>query len=135
MSQSLISLYNPRTLPSPPGYSQVVVASGGELIVIAGQVALDATGAVVGAGDFAAQAEQVFRNVVAALEAADATTADLIKLTTFVTDMSQLPAFRAARDRILGVARPPASTLVQVSALFRPEFLIEVEALAVRSTR
>ncbi len=123
---------NPPTIATPPGYSQLVVATPGDFIVIAGQVALDVQGQLVGPGDFAAQAEQVFKNVVAALEAAGAGPEHLVKLTTFVTDLSQLTAFRRARDQHLGTAHPPASTLVQVSALFRPEFLIEVEALAVR---
>jgi enamine deaminase RidA (YjgF/YER057c/UK114 family) len=123
---------NPPTLPTPPGYSQIAVSSGGTLIVIAGQVALDANGALVGPGDFATQAAQVFRNLIAALEAADAGPHHLVKLTTFVTDLSHLADFRRARDQFLDPAHPPTSTLVQVSALFRPEFLIEVEALAVR---
>lgn len=132
MPTPTIQLINPPTLPPPPGYSQVAVASGWTLIVIAGQVALDPQGAVVGPGNFALQAAQVFRNLVAALEAAGAGPRNLVKLTTFVTDISQLAAFREARDRFLDPAHPPASTLVQVSRLFRPEFLIEVEALAVR---
>ena len=102
------------------------------MIVIAGQVALDANGAVVGPGDFATQAGQVFRNLIAALEAADAGPQHLVKLTTFVTDLSHLAEFRRARDQFLDSGHPPTSTLVQVSALFRPEFLIEVEALAFR---
>ncbi len=132
MPTSSIQLINPPTIAPPPGYSHVAVVSGGSLIVIAGQVALDASGAVVGAGDFAAQAVQVFRNLVAALEAVGAGPRNLVKLTTFVTDLSNLAAFREARDRFIDVAHPPASTLVQVTRLFRPEFLIEVEALAVR---
>ena len=123
---------NPPTLHTPPGYSHIAVSSGGTLIVIAGQVALDATGAVVGPGDFTAQATQVFRNLIAALEAADAGPQHLVKLTTFVTDLSQLAAFRRARDQFLDSGHPPTSTLVQVAALARPEFLIEVEALAFR---
>ena len=130
--QPQIHRMNPSSLPAPPGYSQVAVITGGEWIVIAGQVALDQRGAVVGPGDFAVQAEQVFRNLMHALEAAGAGPRNLVKLTTFVTDISQLPAFRRARDQFLDPAHPPASTLVEVARLFRPEFLIEVEALAVR---
>lgn len=129
---SSFRLLNPPTLPAPPGYSQVAVVGAGELIVIAGQVALDAQGTLVGPGDFHAQAMQVFRNLLAALEAVGATPRNIVKLTTFVTDISQLPAFRAARDTFLDPAAPPTSTLVQVARLFRPEFLIEVEAIAVR---
>jgi enamine deaminase RidA (YjgF/YER057c/UK114 family) len=132
MSKPTIQLINPSTLPPPPGYSQLAVASGGDLIVIAGQVALDAQGTVVGPGDFALQATQVFHNLVAALEAAGAGPQHLVKLTTFVTDLSHLAVFRQVRDRFLDPARPPASTLVQVTGLFRPEFMIEVEALAYR---
>jgi enamine deaminase RidA (YjgF/YER057c/UK114 family) len=132
MPAPTIQFINPPTLPAPPGYSQIAVLSDGALIVIAGQVALDAQGAVVGPGDFALQATQVFRNLVAALEAADAGPRHLVKLTTFVTDLSHLAVFRQVRDQFLDPAHPPASTLVQVSRLFRPEFLIEVEALAYR---
>ena len=129
---SSVRLLNPPTLPPSPGYSQVAVVGSGELIVIAGQVALDDQGNVVGPGDFHAQAIQVFRNLLAALDAVGATSRNLVKLTTFVTDISQLPAFRAARDMFLDPTAPPTSTLVQVPRLFRPEFLIEVEAIAVR---
>ncbi len=132
MSRPDVHFLNPQTLPTPPGYSQVAVVTSGALVAIAGQVALDHHGNVVGTGDVAAQATQVFRNLVAALEAAGAEPRHLVKLTTFVTDMAALPAFRAARDEFLDAAHPPASTLVQVQRLFRPEFLIEIEALAVR---
>jgi enamine deaminase RidA (YjgF/YER057c/UK114 family) len=130
MPTATIQLINPSTLPTPPGYSQLAVLSGGSLIVIAGQVALDASGALVGSGDFALQATQVFRNLVAALGAVGATPRHLVKLTTFVTDLSHLADFRRVRDQFLDPAHAPTSTLVQVSQLFRPEFLIEVEALA-----
>ena len=132
MPTPAVQLINPSTLPTPPGYSQLVVASGATLIVIAGQVALDVTGTLFGLGDFAAQTAQTFRNLVAALDAAGASPRNLIKLTTFVTDVSQLAVFRQVRDQFLDPTHPPASTLVQVSRLFQPEFLIEIEALAVR---
>jgi enamine deaminase RidA (YjgF/YER057c/UK114 family) len=132
MHASNIRFVNPPSLPTPPGYSQVAAIAGGQLIVIAGQVALDAQGALIGAGDFAAQTAQVFRNLIAALEAVEAGPRNLVKLTTFVTDLSQLAAFREVRDQFLDPGHPPASTLVQVVRLFRPEFLIEIEALAIR---
>jgi enamine deaminase RidA (YjgF/YER057c/UK114 family) len=78
MSFSSIERINPPTLPTPPGYSQLVVVPGGTLIVIAGQVALDANGTLVGPGDFALQTTQVFRNLIAALEAAGAGPRNLI---------------------------------------------------------
>ena len=109
-----------------------MTVAGGDLVFIAGQVSLDSSGAVVGAGDFAAQVTQTFQNLMSALAAAGANASNLIKLTTFVTDMSQLATFRAVRDQFLDPGHLPASTLVQVSRLFRQEFLIEIEAIAVR---
>ena len=132
MTTPQVHLINPPSLPTVPGYSQVVTVAGGDLVFIAGQVSLDASGAVVGAGDFAAQATQTFQNLMAALAAAGASATNIIKLTTFVTDMSQLATFRAVRDQFLDPTHLPASTLVQVSRLFRQEFLIEIEAIAVR---
>lgn len=122
---------NPATLAPPPGYTHVVVASGGRTIYVSGQVALDAVGQVIGVGDVAAQARQVFENLRLALHAVGADLSDVVKLTTFVTDMATArPAFRAARDAVM-TDNPPASTLVEVRRLFRDEFLIEMEAVAV----
>lgn len=115
------------------GYTHVVIGSG-RLVAVSGQVALDARGEVVGAGDAGAQARQVFENLRRCLAAAGATFADVVKLGFFVTDVSYLPAIRAARDEYLDTTRPPASTAVQVAALFRPELLVEVEALAIIGT-
>ncbi len=112
------------------GYSQVVWGTG-RLVAVAGQVALDENGELVGPGDPAAQARQVFENLRRCLAEAGATFADVVKLTCYVTDVAILPAVRLARDEVIDTARPPASTAVQVSALFAPEFLLEVEALAV----
>ncbi|GGA00962.1 RidA family protein [Dyella caseinilytica] len=129
MSEPVFS--NPDTLFPPPGYSQLVEVTGGKLVFVAGQVALDKGGSLVGAGNFARQADQVFQNLRAAIESRGGTLKDIIKFTMFVTDITQLPALREVRDRhLVGVKNPPASTLVQVSGLFRPEFLIEIEAVA-----
>jgi enamine deaminase RidA (YjgF/YER057c/UK114 family) len=129
MSEPVFS--NPDTLFSPPGYSQLVEVTGGKLVFLAGQIALDKAGSLVGAENFAAQADQVFRNLSAAIESRGGTLKDLIKFTMFITDMANVAALREVRDRHLaGIKNPPASTLVQVSALFRPEFLIEIEAVA-----
>ena len=112
------------------GYSHVVTGPG-QWVAIAGQVALDADGKFVGVGDPAAQARQVFANLDACLTAAGATFADVVKLNFFVTDIAYLPAIRAARDTYVDTANPPASTAVQVVALFSPDALLEVEAYAV----
>jgi enamine deaminase RidA (YjgF/YER057c/UK114 family) len=107
------------------------VVAQGRVVAIAGQVAMDESGHLVGERDPSAQAERVFQNLSLALAAAGATFADVIKLNYFVTDISVLPAVREARDRYVDMDAPPASTAVQVSALFRPGFLMEIEALAV----
>ena len=114
------------------GYSHVVAASG-RVVAVAGQVALDAAGNVVGENDPEAQARQVFQNLGAALAAIGASFDDVIKLTLFLTDVSILPVVRRVRDEHVDTERPPASTAVQVAGLVRPEFLLEVEALAVVS--
>jgi enamine deaminase RidA (YjgF/YER057c/UK114 family) len=111
------------------GYSQVVTGRG-RLVVISGQVAQNERGELVGPGDPAAQARQVFENLRRCLAQAGAGFGDVVKLTFFVLDVADLPAVRAARDAVIDTARPPASTAVQVAALFAPGYLIEVEAWA-----
>jgi len=111
------------------GYTHVVTGSG-TLVAISGQVALDEDGQVVGAGDPAAQARQVFENLRRCLAATGADFDDVIKLTYFVTDVAHMPAIRAARDEVFTPGRLPASTAVQVVALVLPELMVEIEALA-----
>jgi enamine deaminase RidA (YjgF/YER057c/UK114 family) len=113
------------------GYSHAVSAIGGRIVAIAGQVAMDPAGELVGRGDANAQAERAFENIGLALAAAGATFADVVKFSIFVTDISTLPVIRAVRDRFIDTERPPASTAVEVTALFQPGYLLEVEALAV----
>jgi 2-iminobutanoate/2-iminopropanoate deaminase len=122
---------NPKGLVKPTGYTHLVIAPDGRTVYIAGQVALDSTGKVVGEGNFAAQAEQVFRNLKHALESVGGSMADLVKTTTFITDIKHVPALRDVRARYLAKTQPPANTLVAVSSLARPELLIEIEGVAV----
>ncbi len=91
---------------------------------------LDSTGRLVGSGDFRAQADQVFRNLAAGLAAAGAGFPDVVKLTFYILDPAQLGVLREVRDRYVRSAAPPASTLVVVRGLFRPDILLEVEAIA-----
>jgi enamine deaminase RidA (YjgF/YER057c/UK114 family) len=100
-------------------------------VYIAGQVALDQQGNLVGKGDLEAQADQVFRNLAAALASVGSSPRDIAKLTIFMRDAKQLHTYRKARDRFLGEVTPPASTLVEVSRLALEDLLIEIEALAV----
>ncbi|HKU08480.1 MAG TPA: RidA family protein [Bradyrhizobium sp.] len=126
-------IFSPATLPPPTGYSHIAKVSKGTLVYIAGQVSADASGKLVGEGNFEAQVEQVFNNLKLALEAAGATMADIVKMNTYlVADVSQgdLPKMRAIRDRHLNKEKPPASTLVVVSRLARPGWLIEIEVVA-----
>ena len=119
----------PEGVAAGRGYSQVV-AGRGRLVVVSGQVAQDERGELVGAGNPAAQARQVFENLRRCLAAAEAGFGDVVKLTFFVLDVADLPAVREARDAVIDTDRPPASTAVQVAALFAPGYLLEVEALA-----
>jgi enamine deaminase RidA (YjgF/YER057c/UK114 family) len=116
-----------------PGFSQVVVASGTRSIHTAGQVSIDEHGTLVGAGDLAAQTAQAMRNVGLALAAAGSSYADIVKITTYVVN------YKPEHRSVIGQARapffagraPPASTLVGVTALALPEWLVEIEAIAV----
>ena len=126
-------IFSPETLPPPTGYSHVAKVNRGTLVYIAGQVSSDASGKLVGEGNFEAQVEQVFRNLKLALEAAGAGMNDIVKLNTYlVAEVSQddLPKMRAIRDSYLNKEKPPASTLVVVSRLARPGWLIEIEVVA-----
>ena len=121
----------PDGLFANPSYTQVVSSDRPTTVYISGQVAMDGAGALVGGSDLAAQTEQVFRNLETALRAAGATFADVVKITTYVVDYTV-----EARAVIAGVRSryfptpPPASTLVGVSALALPGWLIEIEAVA-----
>ena len=125
-----LTFINPPTLPGPPGYTPVVAVSGGRMIYIAGQVPIDRHGNLVGAGDLRVQTEQVFSNLQAALAAAGATFAHVVKLNYYLLDADQVAVVRAVRDAFVNTEFPPASTLVEVRRLVRAEFLIEIEATA-----
>jgi enamine deaminase RidA (YjgF/YER057c/UK114 family) len=110
---------------APLGYSHVAEVRGGRTLYISGQ------GNLVGRGDFRAQTVQVFENLTARLKEGGATFKDVVKLNYYLTDASDLQTLRDTRNRYLNTDNPPASTLVVVKQLFREEFLIEVEAVAV----
>ena len=114
-------------------YTHVVTSRRPRTIYISGQVAIDAAGASVGVGDLAVQTDQVMKNLGTALAAAGATFDDVVKITTFVVDYKpeHRPVIGEARGRYLSKSNPPASTLVGVSALAGPDWLIEIEAVAV----
>ena len=121
----------PESIPDPrPRYSQGILAEGKRLLFIAGQTAVDAGGNVVGKGDAAAQAEQVLKNMKAVLDEAGASFADLVKITTYITDARYRDDINPARLKYMG-DHPPGSTLVVVAGLANPDFLVEIEAIAV----
>ncbi|WP_432015564.1 RidA family protein [Streptomyces cucumeris] len=111
------------------GYTNVVTGTG-RLVAVAGQIALDSDGKLVGEGDAEAQTRQIFENLRRCLAAAGVGFDEVVKLTYFVTDIAYLPAIRKVRDEFVDTSRPPASSAVQVAALFRPELLVEIEAFA-----
>jgi enamine deaminase RidA (YjgF/YER057c/UK114 family) len=129
------ALFNPETLFVPTaGYSQVAEVRSGKLLYVAGQISLDKSGKMVGEDDFLAQAEQVFMNLKAAVEAAGGTFDDVVKLNYFcvqAVDPSLIPEMLKVRDRFVNTQTSPVSTFVVVKGLVRPKWLIEVEAVAV----
>ena len=135
MSTRPFHIFNPDTMAKPTaGYSHVAEVTGGKIVYIAGQVALDRAGNLVGKDDFRAQVQQVFENLKAAVEAAGGDTHSIIKLNYYCSekvDPAQIPAVREIRDKYVDTANPPTSTFVVVSRLVRPEWLIEIDAVAV----
>jgi enamine deaminase RidA (YjgF/YER057c/UK114 family) len=116
---------------APAGYSQVVEVRGGRTVYISGQVAFDSSGNVVGESDFTAQVKQVFANLKARLDEGDASFGDVVKLNFYLLDAANLQIVRDVRDTFVNREHPPASTLVVVKQLFRPELLVEIDAIAV----
>jgi 2-iminobutanoate/2-iminopropanoate deaminase len=123
---------NPGTIAPPAGlYTHgIEVPPDSRWLAISGQVGTGSDGKVP--AEFDRQVENVWRNIMAILQDAGMGLEDVVKVTVFLTRASDIPAYRAVRDRITGDARP-ASTLVVVSSLVRPEWLVEVEAWAARS--
>lgn len=131
-----VEFLNPPSLPQPEHYKQVAVATGTRTVYLAGQVARTADGTPVGPGDLAAQVEQAYLNVAAAVESVGGSFADVAKLTVYVVDWSadKLPALGAGVGRVaerLGLDPTRPITLIPVAALGEPDLLVEVDAVAV----
>lgn len=127
-----VTLDSPANVPPPPApYAHIarLDLAGGALLMTAGQIALADDGTVVGPGDMTAQAERIFELIGAILAAHGATLADVLHIRTFLTDLGDLPAYGAVRRRLFP-DNPPTSTTVEVSRLFRPEAVLEVEVTA-----
>lgn len=128
---------NPDVVSNPGGlYSQLVKVDVGDatFLYLAGQVAEDKDGNVVGEGDMAAQAEQIYKNIAAILASEGAGLSDIVRATTYIVDMTERAAVSAIRKKLFPV-NPPATALVEVSALAGDEWLIEVEVTAVISRK
>ena len=111
-------------------FSPGVAVTGKQLIFVSGNVGVDANGQIVGKGDVGAQTRQIFRNIEAILAQAGASLKDVVKITTFIVPMERYGEFAAVRAEVF--AGPyPASSTVGVSALVSPDYLIEIEAVAV----
>jgi 2-iminobutanoate/2-iminopropanoate deaminase len=122
---------NPPALSTPTGYTHIVEVTGpNRTIYISGQIAYDKDGKVVGGADMKAQAEQVFKNLETALTAAGAKFSDVVKMNSYITDMSKVQAVRDVRAKYF-TDTAPASTFVEVKGLVRPELLLEIEVIAV----
>jgi len=123
---------NPKDLPTPQTYSQVVVATGSKLVFISGQEPEDIDGVLVGDGDLATQARQVFGNLGRALTAADARPEHVTRITIYVVNYKRdecLPIIEKARKALFG-GHKPADVVLGVATL-SPGYLIEVDAIAV----
>ena len=118
---------NPRGMHTPNGYSHVVIT--GDTIYLAGQVSIGPDGSLVGVGNPSAQAEQIYQNLENALASVGATLSDVVKTTTYIIKPEYVEAVRESRLRYFN-ENPPTSTLLVISQLARPEFLMEVEAIA-----
>jgi 2-iminobutanoate/2-iminopropanoate deaminase len=129
---TMIKFSNPKELNTPKGYSHASVVDIGNahMIFISGQVPIDAHGNIVGT-NMKTQSKQVFENIASILKTHTATFNDVVKFTYFVKDITKIQDLRDVRDLYINKEYPPASTLVEVSNLFKPEILLEVEATAV----
>jgi 2-iminobutanoate/2-iminopropanoate deaminase len=126
-----IEPYAAKSVFDPPAYAQAVKVEGGRtMLFIAGQVAYDAKGGAAHAGDFKAQARACLEALQAQVEAGGGTMRDIVKVNTYLTDIRHRAEYGAIREEFFG-KKLPASTMVAVAALAQPEFLIEIEAVAV----
>ena len=111
-------------------YKMATRMEGGRLVYVSGQVAWDASGNIVGKGDVGTQARQTFRNLRQVLQAAGGDLGSLMKMTTYITRIEDRPAVAEARSEVFD-GEVPASTLIVVKSLFHPDFLVEIEGVAV----
>ena len=125
-----IQRLNPDTMSKPTGYMHVVKT--GNTVYIAGQIATAPDGSVVGKGDAEAQVRQIWKNIEAAIKSVGGNgISNLVKTTTYVTDIAHAGAVRKVREELFSSTQPPTSTLLVISELAGPAYLVEIEAIAV----
>ena len=127
---TMAKLYNPKGMHKPNGYSHVAEITKGKIVFIAGQVALDQEGNLVGKDDYASQTRQVFENLKSAVTSAGGSMGSIVKLNYYCVDLGHLPEIRTVRDEYIDKDHLPVSTAVEVRRLFRPDILIEIDAVA-----
>jgi 2-iminobutanoate/2-iminopropanoate deaminase len=130
---SIVKFTNPPVVSPGKGYSQTVQVDLGNctMLVLSGQVPFDKDGNLIGKDDLAKQTEQVFSNIKNIIEDAGGTINNLIKINIYLLDANKVQTVRDVRDKFINTLKPPASTLVQVSKLFRDDILIEIEATVI----
>ncbi len=130
---SIVKLINPSSVSTPRGYSHVAEIDLGncKMLIISGQVALDTQGNLVGKDNLAKQTEQVFINLKNCIANSGGTMNHVVKFGFYMRDATQIAAVRTIRDKFINISKPPASTLVEVSRLFRDDILIEIEATVI----
>ena len=120
---------NPQTMSTPRGYSHVVKVDN--TVYIAGQISSAQDGSVVGKGDAEAQVRQIWRNLEAAVVSVGGTRQSIVKTTTYITSIEHAGAVRKVRDELWQSSNPPTSTLLVISELANPDYMVEIEAIAV----
>lgn len=132
-NQSPVIFNNPQTLSTPKGYSHVAVIDLGnsKMLILSGQVSLDAQGNLVGKGDITRQTEQVFTNIKNAIIENGGTMHNIVKLGYYLVDGTEIQPIRDVRDKFINTKNPPVSTLVKISKLFRDDLLVEIEATCI----
>ena len=132
---AFINVYNPEALGAPLGqYTHITRVKASEFLFIAGMLSADSKGNIVGVGDFDAQCRQVFANLQAALESADAGWGNVVQFTTYLVHSQSIPDFMRFRLRefpkMFGDRPYPPNTLLMVDRLVKEEFLVEVQTIA-----
>lgn len=132
-SDSIVEFKNYKNVWKSNGFSQAAIINLGscKMIMISGQVPLDSSGSLIGKDDFVKQTNQVFVNIKNIITNEGGTMSDVVKLSAYLKDISQLQAFRAVRDKFINIAQPPASTLVEAAKMFRDDIMLEVDATAI----